>query len=132
MLIVSSYTANLAAFLTVDKLARPIQSFDDLVSQNMVKFGLYKNKWNADGFSWLKLSRLWAHNRIYDSLKNNKNWNFENWDDSVAKVKAGDYAAIMQSSRARYLVNKDCDLEMIEGSYHKFYAIGLQKGIIMQ
>ena len=39
MIIISSYTANLAAFLTVERMATPIESADDLSDQNTIKYG---------------------------------------------------------------------------------------------
>ena len=40
MLIIASYTANLAAFLTVETLERPIKSADDLALQTEIKYGV--------------------------------------------------------------------------------------------
>lgn len=36
---ISSYTANLAAFLTVEKLVSPIESAEDLAKQDKIKYG---------------------------------------------------------------------------------------------
>ena len=36
---ISSYTANLAAFLTVEQLVSPLNTADDLVKQTKVKYG---------------------------------------------------------------------------------------------
>ena len=41
LLMVSSYTANLAAFLTVDKMVTPIKSAEDLANQEKVKYGTF-------------------------------------------------------------------------------------------
>jgi hypothetical protein len=38
--IISSYTANLAAFLTVERMVTPINSADDLSKQTEVEYGL--------------------------------------------------------------------------------------------
>jgi hypothetical protein len=38
--IISSYTANLAAFLTVERMVTPINSADDLAKQTEVEYGL--------------------------------------------------------------------------------------------
>ena len=37
LIMIASYTANLAAFLTVETLERPIESVEDLAAQNEVK-----------------------------------------------------------------------------------------------
>jgi len=39
MIIISSYTANLAAFLTVERMESPISSAEDLASQTKIKYG---------------------------------------------------------------------------------------------
>ena len=36
---ITSYTANLAAFLTIEKLLTPIDSADDLVAQSEIAYG---------------------------------------------------------------------------------------------
>ena len=38
-MMISSYTANLAAFLTIEKMLTPIESADDLVSQSEISYG---------------------------------------------------------------------------------------------
>jgi hypothetical protein len=42
LIMIASYTANLAAFLTVETLERPIENADDLASQTVIKFGTLK------------------------------------------------------------------------------------------
>ena len=42
LIMVSSYTANLAAFLTVETVERPIKSAEDLANQNIIKYGAKK------------------------------------------------------------------------------------------
>jgi ionotropic glutamate receptor len=39
LIMISSYTANLAAFLTVEKVVYPIESADDLASQKEIDYG---------------------------------------------------------------------------------------------
>lgn len=36
---ISSYTANLAAFLTVERMTSPIENADDLAKQTEIKYG---------------------------------------------------------------------------------------------
>ena len=37
---ISSYTANLAAFLTVERMATPIEKADDLAEQSDIQYGM--------------------------------------------------------------------------------------------
>ena len=39
LIIMSSYTANLAAFLTVERMHSPIESAEDLAKQTEIKYG---------------------------------------------------------------------------------------------
>ena len=39
LIIISSYTANLAAFLTVERMATPIESAEDLADQSDIAYG---------------------------------------------------------------------------------------------
>ena len=39
MIIISSYTANLAAFLTVQRMEVPVESADDLADQTNIEYG---------------------------------------------------------------------------------------------
>lgn len=39
LIMISSYTANLAAFLTVEKVIYPVESAEDLAKQTKIKYG---------------------------------------------------------------------------------------------
>ena len=43
LIIISSYTANLAAFLTVERMLTPIESADDLAAQTEIQYGTLKS-----------------------------------------------------------------------------------------
>ena len=40
LIMIASYTANLAAFLTVETLEKPIESAEDLAKQTVIKYGV--------------------------------------------------------------------------------------------
>lgn len=40
LIIISSYTANLAAFLTVQRMEVPVESADDLADQTNIEYGI--------------------------------------------------------------------------------------------
>ncbi|CAH1233205.1 GRIA1 [Branchiostoma lanceolatum] len=42
LIVISTYTANLTAFLTVKRMEQPIRSMDDLVAQTKIKYGIPK------------------------------------------------------------------------------------------
>lgn len=43
LIIISSYTANLAAFLTVERMESPIDSADDLAKQTKIEYGVVED-----------------------------------------------------------------------------------------
>lgn len=43
LIMVSCYTANLAAYLTIERMDSPIQNVDDLARQKTIKYGWYPN-----------------------------------------------------------------------------------------
>lgn len=50
LIIVSSYTANLAAFLTVERMVTPINSADDLARQTEVEYGTLRHSSTQEFF----------------------------------------------------------------------------------
>ena len=62
LLMLSCYTANLAAFLTIDKMDSTINSVEDLLSQNQVKVGVLHG--NATTLSLLKVFKNLIHNSV--------------------------------------------------------------------
>jgi len=50
LIIISSYTANLAAFLTIERMLTPIDSADDLVKQTEIKYGTLDDGSTQDFF----------------------------------------------------------------------------------
>ena len=61
LIMIASYTANLAAFLTVETLERPIESVEDLAAQQMIKYGAMQGGSTAGFFEN-------SNNDIYKTL----------------------------------------------------------------
>lgn len=59
MIMISSYTANLAAFLTIERVESPISSVDDLAKQTKIKYGI------VGSGSTLAFFRVSQHSLIY-------------------------------------------------------------------
>ena len=51
LILVSSYTANLAAFLTVERMVSPISNADDLSKQTVIEYGTLSSGSTATFFS---------------------------------------------------------------------------------
>lgn len=56
LIIISSYTANLAAFLTVERMESPIDSADDLAKQTKVEYGVVED---GSTMSFFKVCPSW-------------------------------------------------------------------------
>lgn len=50
LIITSTYTANLAAFLTTQRMESPIKNVEDLANQDRVKYGCLRKGATADFF----------------------------------------------------------------------------------
>ncbi len=50
LILISSYTANLAAFLTVERMVTPINSAEDLARQTQVEYGTISSGTTRDFF----------------------------------------------------------------------------------
>lgn len=55
LILISSYTANLAAFLTVERMVTPINSAEDLARQTQVEYGTISSGTTRDFFKVYKL-----------------------------------------------------------------------------
>ena len=54
LIMISSYTANLAAFLTVERMESPIESAEDLSKQSTIKYGCVEGGSTAAFFEVLQ------------------------------------------------------------------------------
>lgn len=59
LIIISSYTANLAAFLTVDRMNTPINSVEDLAKQTKIQYGSLKGGSTYSFFNVISLKHIY-------------------------------------------------------------------------
>ena len=57
LIIISSYTANLAAFLTIERMETPIESVADLAAQTKIRYGALRSGSTAGFF---KVRKVWS------------------------------------------------------------------------
>lgn len=62
LIIISSYTANLAAFLTVERMESPIDSADDLAKQTKIEYGAVED---GATMTFFKVSFIFCLKRLY-------------------------------------------------------------------
>ena len=61
LILISSYTANLAAFLTAERMQSPIESAEDLAKQTDIKYGTIDSGSSRDFFRVSIAQRLHLH-----------------------------------------------------------------------
>ena len=81
MIVIASYTANLAAFLTVETLEKPISSAEDLERQDVIKYGV------VNGGSTAKFFQTSA-NPVYQRMGEfmNSKWTNPNTSNTSVQV----------------------------------------------
>ena len=79
MIVIASYTANLAAFLTVETLEKPISSAEDLERQDVIKYGV------VNGGSTAKFFQTSA-NPVYQRMGEFMNSKWTNPNTSITSV----------------------------------------------
>ncbi|KAK3089561.1 hypothetical protein FSP39_004629, partial [Pinctada imbricata] len=104
ILTMSIYTANLAAFLTVNIAEEPINSLEDLVAQTEIE-PLVKRGTNL--YTLFQTSET----GIYQSVWNMLNGGIEIVDGATAidMVRNGDYAYMTDNSQLQYIMLSDCE-----------------------
>ncbi|OXU29041.1 hypothetical protein TSAR_002081 [Trichomalopsis sarcophagae] len=114
LIIANSYTANLAAFLTVETIDRPIKNVDGLANQNIIKYGAKKGGSTLDFFKYM--------------IANEKEVLTADNDEGKKKVLTENYAFLMESSSIEYIQERECNLSQIGGLLdQKGYGIAMKK-----
>nr|QRN45440.1 ionotropic glutamate receptor kainate 2-like isoform X4 [Carausius morosus] len=126
LIITSSYTANLAAFLTNSRMDDTIKSAEDLADQTTVKFGSLRGGSTGQFF---ESSNYTVYQRISAMMKQTKPDVFTSTNqegvDRVLKEK-GKYAFFMESTSIEYETERNCELTQINGLLDsKGYGIAL-------
>ncbi|XP_075739366.1 glutamate receptor ionotropic, kainate 2-like [Rhipicephalus microplus] len=121
--LVSSYTANLAAVLTKERLLSPIESAEDLAKQSAVRYGCVRSG------STHALFKEWRH-ETYEMM-----WHAMKEDlvssiaEGIERVERGGYAFLMESTSIEYMVRRRCQLKQIGGLLDsKGYGIATPHG----
>ncbi|KAL8564050.1 hypothetical protein ACOMHN_016339 [Nucella lapillus] len=113
LIMISSYTANLAAFLTVERMVSDITSADDLVKQHTIKYGTFKGGSTARFF---ERSQIDTFKRMWNYMSTQEDVFVTKSKDGVDRVKKGGYAYLGESTAVEYAVARDCDLTNIGGN----------------
>ncbi|XP_056300418.1 glutamate receptor ionotropic, kainate 3 [Pseudoliparis swirei] len=127
LIIISSYTANLAAFLTVERMESPVDSADDIAKQTKIEYGVVKDGATMTFFKKSKVStfeKMWAFMSSKPSTSLVKSI-----EDGIQRVLKSDYALIMESTTIDYITKRNCNLTQVGGIIDsKGYGIGTPVG----
>ncbi|XP_060097061.1 glutamate receptor ionotropic, delta-1 isoform X2 [Heteronotia binoei] len=136
LIVCSSYTANLAAFLTVNRMDNPIRTFQDLSKQMDVSYGTVKDSavyeyFKAKGTNPLEQDSTFAELWKTISKNNGADNCVANPSEGIRKAKKGNYAFLWDVAVVEYaaLTDDDCSVTVIGNSVSsKGYGIALQHG----
>ncbi|XP_034938822.1 glutamate receptor 1-like isoform X2 [Chelonus insularis] len=110
LIIISSYTANLAAFLTVERMVTPINSPEDLASQTEVLYGTLHHGSTWDFF---RKSQISLYSKMWSFMNAKKKEVFvDTYDEGIRKVRQskGKYALLIESPKNEYInAREPCD-----------------------
>uniref|UniRef100_A0AAN0N7A0 Glutamate receptor 1 n=1 Tax=Polyphagotarsonemus latus TaxID=1204166 RepID=A0AAN0N7A0_9ACAR len=109
LIIISSYTANLAAFLTVERMITPINSADDLSKQTDVEYGILKDSSTQEFFKRTKIS---VYKRMWEYMSSRPHVLVNSYEDGINKVRKsrGKFAFLIESTKNDYVnERKPCD-----------------------
>lgn len=123
LIVISSYTANLAAFLTVERMVSPIESAEDLAKQTEISYG------TLDGGStktFFKESKIETYQRMWAFMESREPSVFtKNYEEGIQRVLEGNYAYLMESTMIDYITQRNCELMQVGGLLDtKGYGIG--------
>ncbi|KRG07318.1 glutamate receptor ionotropic, kainate 2 isoform X16 [Drosophila mojavensis] len=127
LIIISSYTANLAAFLTVERMITPIESAADLADQTEIQYGTLEG---GSTMTFFRDSKIGIYQKMWRYMENRKTSVFvKTYEDGIKRVMEGNYAFLMESTMLDYAVQRDCNLTQIGGLLDsKGYGIATPKG----
>ncbi|XP_068232916.1 glutamate receptor 1-like isoform X2 [Palaemon carinicauda] len=102
LILISSYTANLAAFLTVERLVTPIKSADDLAGQTQVEYGTRDGGSSKEFFQRSKIS---VYNRMWEFMSARPDVFTSTYEEGIERVRSskGKYAFLLESVKNDYI-----------------------------
>ncbi|XP_057657197.1 uncharacterized protein LOC130894392 isoform X2 [Diorhabda carinulata] len=162
VLMLATFTANLAAFLTVERMQAPVQSLEQLARQSRINYTVVANSQTHQYFINMKfaedtLYRMWKELTLNASNDDNRYrvWDYPikeqyghillaiNDSNPVKDAEEGfknvnehldaDYAFIHDSSSIKYEISRNCNLtEVGEVFAERPYAVAVQQGSHLQ
>jgi glutamate receptor, ionotropic, invertebrate len=133
LIMVSSYTANLAAFLTIENPLPLIEKVEDLIeNKNNLQFGTKKDGATKNFFKGIEGIDDDSYKKKLFAVMNdtkNKDWFVEGNEEGLEKAKKGRYVYFAESSVIEYYIERHCEVTQVGGTLdEKGYGIAMKKG----
>ncbi|XP_028825440.1 glutamate receptor ionotropic, delta-1 isoform X2 [Denticeps clupeoides] len=136
LIVCSSYTANLAAYLTVSRMDNTIRTFQDLAKQMDVAYGTVRDSavydyFRAKGTNPLEQDSTYAELWRTISKNNGHEFSVSSPSEGIRKAKKGPYAFLWDMAVVEYaaLTDDDCTVTVTGNSLSsKGYGIAMQHG----
>jgi len=130
LILVSSYTANLAAFLTVEKLVTPIETVEDLAKQTDIRYGTLRG---GSTMAFFNKSTITTFKRMWNFMQQHQDDVFVSSNrEGIEKVRRskGRFAFLLESTLNEYVNERSpCDtMRISENIDAKGYGIGTPLG----
>nr|QKN21291.1 glutamate receptor ionotropic kainate 2 [Bactrocera dorsalis] len=126
LMMLNSYTANLAAFLTMSRMESSIESAEDLAAQSKIKYGALLG---GSTMGFFRDSNFSTYQRMWTAMETARPSVFtKNNDEGVDRVLKGKglYAFLMESTTLEYIIERNCDLMQVGGWLdYKTYGIAM-------
>uniref|UniRef100_A0A1B0GGY7 Ionotropic glutamate receptor C-terminal domain-containing protein n=3 Tax=Lutzomyia longipalpis TaxID=7200 RepID=A0A1B0GGY7_LUTLO len=126
LIMVSSYTANLAAFLTVESLSPTISNAEDLANSNgAIKYGA---KRDGSTYNFFRDAADPIYQKMYEYMAANPDLLTSSNPEGLSRVKSENYAFLMESTSIEYIIERECDVTQVNGLLDdKGYGIAMRK-----
>ena len=101
LIIISSYTANLAAFLTVERMVTPINSADELAQQTEIEYGALVG---GSTLAFFKNSKISVYARMWEFMSARPHVLTNTTQDGIQRVRdsKSKYAFLIESANNEY------------------------------
>uniref|UniRef100_A0A1I8JEP0 Glutamate receptor n=1 Tax=Macrostomum lignano TaxID=282301 RepID=A0A1I8JEP0_9PLAT len=124
LIMISSYTANLAAFLTVKRMKSPIENVEDLSKQKEINYGILES---GSTFRFFQKATIPTYKSMYEYMSANAAKSFvKSTQQGIERVLNENYAFILESTMNEYYAERNCQLMQVGGLLDsKGYGIGM-------
>ncbi|XP_034234148.1 ionotropic receptor 25a isoform X2 [Thrips palmi] len=128
-IIIASYTANLAAFLTVSRLDTPVESLDDLSKQYKIQYAPYNGSAAMTYFQRMadietRFYEIWKDMSLNDSLSEVERAKLAVWDYPVGDKYTKMWQAMLDAKMPNNLEEAVARVRLSEGTSEGFAYLG--------